>query len=296
MTGTLAGIPVEQLSGSNTSVFSGTFARDYFDMLIMDPETLPTSFITSNGIATFSNRISHFFNFKGASMTIDTGCSTSLVALHQACRSIQSRDSDISIVGSACAILDPDMFIAMSTQGFLNPEGRSYSWDHRASGYGRGEGVAALVLKRLDAALEDGDFVHAVIRESVLNQDGKTTTLTSPSMEAQQALIEECYKRAGLDMSETGYVEAHMTGTPTGDPIEAEAIARTLGKHRNSNDPILVGGVKTNIGHTEPVSGLAAIIKTTYALRNRLIPPNLNFERSNRKIPLMEWKLQVRAL
>lgn len=153
--------------------------------------------------------------------------------------------------------------------------------------------MAALVLKRLDVALQDGDFVHAVIRDSGLNQDGKTTTISSPSLEAQLSLIEECYKRAGLDISATGYVEAHMTGTPTGDPTEAEAIARSFGKHRNPNDPVLVGSIKTNIGHTEPVSGLAAIIKTTFVLRNGLIPPNLNYRNTNPKIPLQEWNLKV---
>ena len=176
----------------------------------------------------------------------------------------------------------------------LSAEGRCFSWDQRASGYGRGEGVAALVLKRLDDALRDGDFVHAVIRETGLNQDGKTTTISSPSMEAQKKLIEECYKRAGLKLAETGYVEAHMTGTLTGDPIEAEALARTFGKHRAANDPVIVGSCKPNIGHTEPVSGLAAVIKTAYVLQSGLIPPNTNYETTNPKIPLREWNLQVR--
>ncbi|KAL8861949.1 MAG: hypothetical protein Q9178_001819 [Gyalolechia marmorata] len=248
-----AGIPAEKLSGSNTSVFSGVFARDYFDTTVTDPELLPASFITGNGLAMFSNRVSHFFDLQGASMTIDTGCSTSMVALHQAVRNLQFGESDMSIVGSACALLNPDMFIVMSSQGVLSADGRCYSWDSRASGYGRGEGVGALILKRLDDALRDGDHVHAVIRETAVNQDGKTTTISSPSMEAQQKLIEDCYKRAGLDLAETGYVEAHMTGTLAGDPVEAEALARTFGKHRSSDDPIIVGSCKPNIGHTEPV-------------------------------------------
>ena len=153
-----------------------------------------------------------------------------------------------------------------------------------------------LVLKRLDDALRNGDFVHSVIRETGLNQDGKTATISSPSMEAQRRLIEECYKRAGLDLAETGYVEAHMTGTLTGDPIEAEALARTFGKHRTAKDPVIVGSCKPNIGHTEPVSGLAAVIKTAYVLQNGLIPPNTNYEKPNPLIPLEEWNLQVRVL
>ena len=143
--------------------------------------------------------------------------------------------------------------------------------------------------------MRDGDHVHAIIRESALNQDGKTTTISSPSMEAQQKLIEECYRRAKLDPSETGYVEAHMTGTSTGDPTEAEALARTFGKSRPANDPVIVGSCKPNIGHTEPVSGLAAIVKAAHVLQNSLIPPNTNYEKTNPKIPMEEWNLKVRT-
>lgn len=133
-----------------------------------------------------------------------------------------------------------------------------------------------------------------MVRESGVNQDGKTPTITSPSLEAQVKLIREVYQRAGLNPSiDTGYVEAHMTGTPTGDPIEAEALARTFGKGRAEDDPVLVGSVKPNIGHTEPVSGLAAIVKTVFALREGLIPPNVNYEKTNPKIPLKDWHLTV---
>jgi acyl transferase domain-containing protein len=274
-------------------VFAGSFGRDYADRLMKDAEAIPASFITGNGTTMLSNRISHFYDLKGPSVTIDTGCSGSMAALHLGARSIQWGESDISIVGASSTLLNPDFYIALSNLGVLSPEGKCYSWDHRGGGYGRGEGVAILVLKRLSAALQDGDFVHAVIRESAMNQDGKTGTITSPSMEAQQKLIEECYQHAGLDFSKTGYVEAHMTGTATGDPIEAEAIAKTLGKSRSPGDAVYVGSVKTNIGHTEPVSGLASIIKTALVLQNKLIPPNINYEKTNPKIPLKEWNLQV---
>ena len=175
----------------------------------------------------------------------------------------------------------------------IGADGRCYAWDLQANGYGRGEGVGSLILKPLSAALRDGDRVHAVIRDSGLNQDGKTTTITSPSADAQVKLIQECCRRAGFDLSETGYVEAHMTGTLAGDPIEAEALARTFSKSRDAHEPVLVGSVKTNVGHTEPVSGLAAIIKTTFALKNALIPPNLNYETGNPEIPLGEWHLRL---
>ena len=175
----------------------------------------------------------------------------------------------------------------------VGAEGRCYAWDTRAQGYGRGEGVAALILKPLDAAIKDGDNIHAVIRDTGLNQDGKTATITSPSMDAQVKLIEACYKRAGLDLSDTAYVEAHMTGTKVGDAAEAEALAKTFGKARVAEDPILVGSVKTNVGHTEAVSGLAGVIKTAFALKHAQIAPNTNYKETNAKIKLDEWHLQV---
>ncbi|KAI0015263.1 polyketide synthase [Xylariomycetidae sp. FL0641] len=288
-----AGIPIEKLAGSNTSVFTGSFSTDYSDMTLRDPDTMQPSYKTGNGIAMLSNRISHFYDFQGPSMTIDVGCSTSLVALHQACQSLRSGESDVSIVGSSLICLSPDMFTAMTIAGVLGPNGKCFAWDERAEGYGRGEGVASLVLKPLAAALRDGDHVHAVVRETGVNQDGKTPTITSPSLEAQVKLIRDVYRRAGLDPTDTGYVEAHMTGTPTGDPIEAEALARTFGEGRRVDDPVLVGSVKPNIGHTEPVSGLAAIIKTVFALKNAVVPPNVNYKVTNPNIPLDRWRLKV---
>jgi acyl transferase domain-containing protein len=175
----------------------------------------------------------------------------------------------------------------------VGADGKCYAWDARAQGYGRGEGIAALVLKSMDAALRDGDHIHAVIRETGLNQDGATKSITSPSVEAQIKLIEKCYSRAGLDMADTGYVEAHMTGTPVGDFAEARALARTFGKARKMGDPMYVGSVKTNVGHTESVSGLAGVIKAIYAMENRVIPQNLNYKTPNPKIPLQEWNLAV---
>jgi acyl transferase domain-containing protein/NADPH:quinone reductase-like Zn-dependent oxidoreductase len=175
----------------------------------------------------------------------------------------------------------------------VGADGRCYAWDSRAQGYGRGEGVAVLVLKSLDAAVRDGDRVHAVIRETGLNQDGRTTSITSPSMDAQIRLIRHCYQRAGLNLSDTGYVEAHMTGTQVGDVTEAESLARTFGASRTQDDPVWVGSVKTNIGHTESVSGLAGIIKAAMAMKYRVIPPNQNYIVGNDKIPLDDWHLRV---
>ncbi|RYP24609.1 hypothetical protein DL765_000435 [Monosporascus sp. GIB2] len=290
-----AGLPIEKLAGPgpNTSVFTGCYTKDYHDLQTRDPESMPPSTLTGNYTAMLSNRVSHFYDFQGASMSIDTGCSAALAALHQGCQAIRLGESNVSIIGASNVILNPDIYIAMSSLGMVGADGRCYAWDSRAQGYGRGEGVAVLILKSLDAALRDGDRVHAVIRHSGLNQDGKTTTITSPSMDAQIRLIRDCYRQAGLDLSETGYVEAHMTGTQAGDATEAESLARTFGMSRTIDDPIWVGSVKTSVGHTEGVSGLAGIIKTVMAMKYRSIAPNLNYAVGNAKIPLKDWHLQV---
>ncbi|KAF4462939.1 type I polyketide synthase [Fusarium albosuccineum] len=242
-----------------------------------------------------SNRISHFFDLKGASATIDTACSSSLTALHLACQSLRTGDSTMSIVGGVNLILNPDMFIALSTLGMAGTQGRSYSFDQRAEGFGRGEGVAALLLKPLKDALRDGDPVRAVIRETALNQDGRTPTITSPSQEAQEELIRVCYKRAGLSPLDTAYVETHGTGTMVGDSIEAGAIGQVLGKGRPADKPLLIGSVKSNIGHLEAASGLAAVVKVALALEHGFIPPNYDFVQESQKIPFRDLGIRVAA-
>ena len=288
-----AGITISDIAGSKTSVFAGALFRDYHDALMRDPETLPRYFMTGNGAAMVSNRLSHFFDLRGASATIDTGCSSGLTALHLACQSIRTGEATMSVVSGANVMLNPDMFISMSNLGLLGPDGRSYAFDHRGKGYGRGEGVATLLLKPLEDTLRDGDPIRAVIRETALNQDGKTPTITSPSREAQEDLIHTCYRNAGLDPLDTAYVEAHGTGTRTGDPIEAGAIGEVLGKGRAVDRPLFIGSVKSNVGHLEAASGLAAIVKVAMAFEKRYIPPNYNFEAGNPGILFDEWRLQV---
>jgi acyl transferase domain-containing protein len=168
-----------------------------------------------------------------------------------------------------------------------------YSFDSRANGYGRGEGVAAIVLKRLEDAVKSGDPIRAVIRDTHLNQDGKTETITSPSRHAQEQLIRECYEKADIDPSCTQYFEAHGTGTPTGDPIEVSAIASVFHEGRSCKRPLYIGSVKTNLGHTEPTSGLASVIKVTLALERKIIPPSINFEEPNERLTLDKWNLKV---
>lgn len=176
---------------------------------------------------------------------------------------------------------------------FLGATGKSFAFDDRAQGYGRGDGVATIIIKPLSDALRDGDPVRGVIRETALNQDGRTPTLTSPSKEAQEELVRSCYRSAGLDPIDTTYVEAHGTGTKVGDPIEAEALSRALNENRPSSTPLLIGSIKSNIGHAETASGLASIIKVSMALEKGSIPPNSDFRNPNPGIPLKAWNIKV---
>ncbi|EAQ83181.1 hypothetical protein CHGG_09585 [Chaetomium globosum CBS 148.51] len=261
-----AGLPLAQIAGSNTSVFTGVFVHDYRDGLLRDADNLPRLMATGTGVPMMSNRISHFFDLHGTSMTIETACSSGMVALHQGIQSLRTHEADLSIVGGANLTLNPDMFKALSSSGFLSGDGKCYAFDSRASGYGRGEGVATLLIKRLREALADGDPIRAVIRESLLNQDGRTETITAPSVEAQEALIRDCYRRAGLLFGGSG---------------------------RRRENPLLMGSIKTNIGHTEAASGLASIIKTALAMERGVIPPSINFEKPNPKIALDDWNLKL---
>lgn len=175
----------------------------------------------------------------------------------------------------------------------MSPDGKSYAFDDRANGYGRGEGVSAVIIKPLADALRDSDPVRAVIRQTALSQDGKTPTITSPSQQAQQDLVRRCYESCGLDPAQTAYVEAHGTGTKTGDPIEAAAIGLAFGKGRASTSPLLIGSVKSNIGHCEAASGLASLIKVVKSIEDDCIAPSVNFEHPNPDLKLDEWNLEV---
>ncbi|KAL8631914.1 hypothetical protein Q9189_002390 [Teloschistes chrysophthalmus] len=280
-------------NSSSTGVYVGAAQIDYTLQLHKDVEDIPVYQATGTSANVLSNRISYVFDLRGPSITMDTACSSSLAALHTACQSLQAGDISQAIVGGAHIMLSPDTMVGMSMLKLFGEQGKSFTYDSRGTGYGRGEGVVSLVLKTLDDAIRDGDSIRAVIRNTGINQDGKTNGITFPSLDAQAQLIEDVYKAVGLDPAQTAYVEAHGTGTAAGDPVEAEAIARTLAINRARDDPLLVGSVKTNVGHLEAASGLTGLVKTIYALENGVIPPNINFETPNKDIPLEEWKLKV---
>ncbi|KAJ4343988.1 hypothetical protein N0V95_006473 [Ascochyta clinopodiicola] len=288
-----AGLTMSDVVGSNTSVYAGSFFKDYHDAGLRDVTTLPRFFLVGVGSAMASNRLSHYFDLRGASMSIDTGCSTTLTALHQACNDLRNHESTMSVVSGANLMLNPDMFITMSSIALISKDGRSFAFDSRANGYGRGEGVATLVLKRLDDALRDGDPIQCVIKETGLNQDGKTETITTPSQAAQIELMQRVYKKGGLDPKDTGYFEAHGTGTPTGDPLEVGAIAAVFKDSRGDGVPLPIGSIKPNVGHTECASGLASIVKVVKAIEKGLIPPLANLETINPKLKLDDWNLKI---
>ncbi|KAF5568210.1 acyl transferase acyl hydrolase lysophospholipase [Fusarium phyllophilum] len=292
----VAGLPLSQVMGSQTSVFAGVFTHDYQEGIIRDEDRLPRFNVVGTWSPMSSNRISHFFDFRGASMTLETGCSTTLVALHQALHTLRNREADMSVVTGANIMLNPDTFKAIGSLGMLSPDGRSYAFDSRANGYGRGEGVATIIIKRLLDALAANDPIRAVIRETALNQDSKTDTITTPSATAQVELMRECYRRASLDPRGTQYFKAHGTGTPTGDPIKAGAIAAIFGDSEGRNNEeyyLRIGSVKTNVGHTGAASGLAAIVKGILCLKKGLIPPTVNYKTPNSKLKLDKWRLKV---
>ncbi|MCJ1402141.1 hypothetical protein MMC11_005360 [Xylographa trunciseda] len=286
-----AGIPVHAIAGKRVGVYVGLASSDYAQLA--GDESTSTYSATGLAPTLASNRLSYCFDFRGPSMTIDTACSSSLTALHLACQSLRMGESEQAIVGGCHLVLSPDIMISMSLLGLFSKDGRSYTYDNRSSGYGRGEGVATIVIKPLDDAIKAGDNIRAVIRNSGANQDGRTPGVTFPSQEAQIDLMKSVYHAVGLDCAETAYVEAHGTGTAVGDPIEAEAIATVFGSTRSPGNPVIVGSIKTNIGHTEATSGLAGIIKTVYMLENGLIPPNINFENAHERIYLQDWNMKV---
>ncbi|KAL4798426.1 hypothetical protein BDV19DRAFT_386313 [Aspergillus venezuelensis] len=289
-----AGLPLHQVAGTKTGVFAGTSFRDNHDNHMRDPGTMNDAFfVTGNGAAMVANRVSHFYDLRGPSVMVDTGCSTSLTLLHLACQSLRMGECEQALVGGSALLINPEMFIAGTKLGIFSPQGKSFAFDHRADGYGRGDGIASIVLKPLSDALRDGDAIRAIIRNTAVNQDGKTTTITSPSPEAQMSLMKSCYAAARLDPLDTGYVEAHGTGTQTGDVIEGNAIGTVFGQHRSKNSPLVIGSVKTNIGHTEATSGLAAVIKVVLALEHGRIPPQINFEKANPALDLDGLNMKV---
>ncbi|PWW63313.1 non-ribosomal peptide synthetase/type I polyketide synthase [Actinokineospora spheciospongiae] len=277
-----------ELAGTDVGVFVGAFTLDYKILQFADLgfTTLAAHTATGTMMTMVSNRISFCFDLRGPSVSIDTACSSSLVAVHLACQSLRSGETGLALAGGTLLHSAPQYTIAETKGGFLSPEGKSRTFDADADGYVRAEGVGVVAIKRLADALRDGDPIHSVIIGTGVNQDGRTPGITVPSGDAQTALIERVCAEAGVSPGELQYVEAHGTSTPVGDPIEANALGRVLAKGRAPGAKCYIGSVKANIGHTEAAAGMAGLIKTSLALRHKVIPPHINLNRVNPEIDL----------
>ncbi|KAH8198331.1 hypothetical protein TruAng_007486 [Truncatella angustata] len=292
-----AGMPREAVAGSATSVYTAIFPMDYDRHLYKDTMDLPVYYMTGVEKAMLSNRISHLLDLRGPSMTLDTACSGGLVALHQACQSLQSGESDTALVAASNLLLGPDHFIGLSNLHMLSSSGRCYPFDDRGEGYGRGEGVAVLVLKRLEDAIRDRDPVRAVVRSTAIGQDGYTPqSITYPNGQAQAELARTAYLRAGLRPQEVAYVEAHGTGTKAGDQQELEGIASVFADSAVRQVPLYVGSIKGAIGHTESTAGLASLLKAAVMLERELIPPVAGFENPKPGLPLDQIQVPTKVI
>ena len=266
-----AGIPAAKLSGDAAGVYIGASATDYSDLRLGDPAGGDAYFMTGNTLSILANRISYVFDLRGPSLAVDTACSSSLVALHHACEAIRGGRIASAIVGGINLLLAPYPFLGFCRASMLSRRGRCFAFDERADGYVRAEGGGVVILKPLADALADGDPVRAVILGSGVNSDGRTIGLSLPSEAAQAALLRAVYARAGVAADDLAFFEMHGTGTPAGDPIEAAAVGHALGQRRR--EPLPIGSVKSNIGHLEPASGMAGLLKATLALDRGVVPP-----------------------
>ncbi|MCC6696544.1 MAG: SDR family NAD(P)-dependent oxidoreductase [Candidatus Hydrogenedentes bacterium] len=289
-----AGIDPDTLHGSRTGVFVGITGNDY-GRVQMNPAYTDMYMPTGNATSIAANRVSYFFNLRGPSMIVDTACSSSLVALHLACKSLWNREADAALAGGTNLLLSPTLTINLSLAGMLSKEGRCKAFDASADGFVRGEGAGFVVLKPLARALADGDAIYATVLATSVNSDGRSNGITAPSREAQEAALRDACRRAGIPPATIDYVEAHGTGTVLGDPIEASAIGTVLGVGRDPERPILLGSVKTNIGHLEGAAGIAGIIKAALCIKHRQIPPSLHFKNPNPNIPFDRLPLRVQT-
>ncbi|MGW8650474.1 polyketide synthase Pks13, partial [Nocardia salmonicida] len=294
-----ARIPASDLKGAPVGMFIGSSSSDFQFIASLAlgntdsnvPATAEAYAImgSSNGI--IANRVSYFYDFRGPSVTVDTACSSTLVAVHQAVRALRDGDADVALAGGVNALLMP-----MTTLGFApgtSEDGRIKAFSKDADGMVRSEGGGLVVLKRLADAERDGDHIYGVIKGTAVNSDGRSNGLLAPNPDAQADVLRRAYRDAGIVPSTVDYIEAHGTGTPIGDPIEAEALARVIGRGRDSDKPALLGSVKTNFGHLESGAGVPALAKVLMSFQHNVIPPNINYAGPSPYIPFEQANLKV---
>src|SRR3954453_5383179 len=277
-----ARIPASSLRGEKVGVYVGASNNDYSFLSVADPSVAHPYAITGTTSSIIANRVSYFYDFRGPSMTIDTACSSSLVAAHQGVQALRSGEADVAVVGGVNALITPLVTVGFDeVGGVLAPDGLIKSFSHDANGYARSEGGGMLVLKRVADARRDGDEILAVIAGSAVNHDGRSNGLLAPNPDAQAEVLRKAYKNAGIDPRTVDYIEAHGTGTILGDPIEADALGRVVGRGRVVDRPALLGAVKSNVGHLESAAGVASLAKMALALANDKIPPSINYSGPN---------------
>lgn len=288
-----AGIPSSTLRGTSTGVFIGIASYDYVHRLADDIASVDSKTPTGNAGSIAANRISYFYDLRGPSLAIDTACSSALFAFHQACLSLRAGEISCALVGGVSLHFHPLGFVTFSKTGMLSRSGRCRTFDAQADGYVRSEGGGMVVLKPLLLALEHGDNILAVVEASGTNCDGRTQGITVPGAEAQADLLRDVYLRGGIQPTDLDFLEAHGTGTPVGDPIEAWALGEVLGKNRPTSSPLPIGSVKSNLGHLEAASAMASLAKVLLAFKHRIIPPNLHFKDPNPRIDFNALNLHV---
>ncbi|HET8659844.1 MAG TPA: beta-ketoacyl synthase N-terminal-like domain-containing protein, partial [Micromonosporaceae bacterium] len=276
-----AGVVPARLAGSATGVFVGIGTDDYASVGFDDLENINAYFVTGNALSIAVNRLSYLLDLRGPSLALDTGCSSSLVAVHLACQSLRTGESQVALAGGVNVILSPKANIGLSQSWMMAADGRCKSFDASADGYVRGEGCGMVVLKRLADAQRDGDPVLAVIRGSAMNQNGRGEALTAPNAQAQESVIRQALRDAGVTPDQVDLVEAHGVGTPLADAVEGQALASVFGGQRPAGRPCALGSVKTNIGHLELAAGVASLVKVVLALQHEAIPPHLHLRTLN---------------
>lgn len=296
-----ARIPASELKGESVGVFVGTSTNDFQLVSALglgqsDP-TAPASAdayaLTGGSSAIIANRISYFYDFRGPSVAVDTACSSTLVAVHQAVRALRYGDAELALAGGVNMLLAPAITLGFDSIGALAKNGRIKAFSSDADGIARSEGAGLVVLKRLADAERDGDRILAVIKGSAVNSDGRSNGIAAPNPDAQADVLRRAYRDAGIAPSTVDYIEAHGTGTLLGDPIEADALGRVVGRGRDDDKPALLGSAKTNFGHLESGAGAASLAKVVMALQNNILPPSVNYAGPNPYIPFEQAHLKV---
>lgn len=288
-----AGLTLEKVKGSRTGVYVGISQNDYSRLQTGDFNRLDAYSGTGNAFCIAANRISYTFDLRGPSFSLDTACSSSLVAVHNAVLSLRKGECDMALAGGVNLILSPEVTITFSQARMMAADGRCKTFDEAADGYVRGEGVGVIVLKRLSEAIRDGDRIRAVIRGSAVNQDGRSNGITAPNGLAQQQVIRQALDDARLEPNQISYFEAHGTGTKIGDPIEVEALKNVMEINRSGEQKLIIGSVKTNIGHLESAAGIAGLLKTLLCLERETIPRHLHFRKINPLIKLEQSHIEI---